>query len=665
MKIKEIEIINFRLLENIKISLDKDTTIIVGKNNCGKTSLTEVFYKCFKAKGERFKFEDFSLSVYEDFIRAISKYEDFVKALPHEKEVAWGKFIKQIPYIDIRIHITYSTDDNFAILQPYFVDLDEMQEIIIECKYLCAKPEELFGNILREFEDYKETKLKINILNYVKENFTKYYEYNILCTNNEKTSIKKLTLEEVQKLFIPKFIYAQRQVDDISEAKSKNLSKLCESFFALKTKDDETLTKEIDEALLNTVKTWDEKYLDIFKDFFDDLKKFGYPSLNCYEMQLKSHFEANKLLSGNTTVFYQDRNEHSLPESYNGLGYSNLIYIMLQLSTFMQEYDKENPGIMLLFIEEPEAHLHPQMQYTFIKNIKEYIKEKGWAVQIVISTHSAHIIAESEFTSVRYFDNSQEKVIVKDMFKFAQQTMGEGDKDKEENLRFLKQYMALNYCEMFFADKIIMIEGTVERLLLPHMIRKCDESYSTNLMHQYVSTIEVGGAYAYKFKELLEFINVKTLVITDIDSINTEESREACKVSEGNQTSNQTLCTWIPAKVQIQQLLQCNDDEKINGITRVAYQIPEQGSTLCGRSFEEAFILANGELFINERDNIQSLGKRIYGKCKTKDDVISNSYELANSITKKTDFTFNMLLIGKDKWEIPRYIKEGLVWLAQ
>ena len=105
--------------------------------------------------------------------------------------------------------------------------------------------------------------------------------------------------------------------------------------------------------------------------------------------------------------------------------------------------------------------------------------------------------------------------------------------------------MSLHRCDIFFADKVILVEGTTEKILLPLMINKV----ATTLDNEYVSIIEVGGAYTVKFKELLKFVNTKCLVITDIDSVNPEDSRKACPTATANaKTSNSTLLNWIPKK---------------------------------------------------------------------------------------------------------------------
>lgn len=660
MRISKVEFENFRLLEdeNATISLDMDNTIIVGKNNCGKTSFTELFYKCFKKKGEGFVFEDFSLNTYEKFIKAFELYVKY-QAIPimkeKEKEEGWKEFIEIIPKIQLTIHIQYQEDDNLAVLNPFFVGLDEEEtEVLIICQYICIDPEKLYSAIKEEINILPGNEKKV--IAFIKENLNKYFRFKIISTNGKKNNFNNIKWEDIEDLFVTRFIYAQRGVDDMSESKNKSISKLCEVFFKLKTEDDESLTKQIKEALIDTENSWDDRYIEIFNGFFEDLKRFGYPSLNCYNMKLKSHFEADKLLMSNTTVLYQDEKEYSLPESYNGLGYSNLIHIMLQLTTFKQEYDKGNAIFMVLFIEEPEAHLHPQMQYTFIKNIKEYIQSKAWPVQIIITTHSAHIVAESEFTSIRYFDNTNGSIVVKDLHQFAEEHNEEG---------FLKQYMTLKYCEMFFSDKIIMIEGTVERLLLPHMLGKCDRNNGTNLMQQYISVIEVGGAYAHKFKELIKFINLKTLIITDIDAIDTANNRSKCRVEDGDQTSNQTLCQWLPAEADLNKLLMLESGRKIYGKVRVTYQIPEDEAQSCGRSFEEAFILRNPNVFIDKKDSIQSITTKVLNQYNVSKEIRENSYKIAAAINKKTDFAFDMITVGIENWYIPKYIEEGLIWLAE
>ncbi|MFS7180564.1 ATP-dependent endonuclease, partial [Serratia proteamaculans] len=93
---------------------------------------------------------------------------------------------------------------------------------------------------------------------------------------------------------------------------------------------------------------------------------------------------------------------------------------------------------------------------------------------------------------------------------------------------------------MFFADKAVLIEGTSERLLLPAMIRKTDAAApgEPQLGSQYLTVMEVGGAYAHRFFDLLSFLELRTLIITDIDSVkrNANNKRVATPVANGEFT---------------------------------------------------------------------------------------------------------------------------------
>lgn len=91
------------------------------------------------------------------------------------------------------------------------------------------------------------------------------------------------------------------------------------------------------------------------------------------------------------------------------------------------------------------------------------------------------------------------------------------------NLDFIKKYLTITRCDLFFADKIILVEGAAERLLIPDMINKCDnkgyfKKDNLSLKYQYYTILEVGGAYAHKFFPFIDFLNIPTLIITDFDS---------------------------------------------------------------------------------------------------------------------------------------------------
>lgn len=197
-----------------------------------------------------------------------------------------------------------------------------------------------------------------------------------------------------------------------------------------------------------------------------------------------------------------------------------------------------------------------------------------------------------------------------------------------------------------------LIEGTTERLLLPKMIEKVDgeTAEGPRLSSQYVSVIEVGGAYAHLFFHLLSFLDLRTLIITDLDTVNGSEHRKSCKVSEGTHTSNACITSWFDdAGIAPPSLIAKSDEEKTNGIRRLAYQIPESKGACCGRSFEDAFMLANPEIFELRGESEQERE--------------AEAWEMAEGVGKtKTEFALKYA-IETTEWKTPRYIAEGLRWL--
>ena len=263
--------------------------------------------------------------------------------------------------------------------------------------------------------------------------------------------------------------------------------------------------------------------------------------------------------------------------------------------------------------------------------------------------------------------------------------------DEVEYFKFLKQYLTLHRAELFFADKAIFIEGDTERILLPAMMKKIDQEDKNKgdktlpLLSQNISIIEV-GAYSHIFEKFFDFIGLKSLVITDIDSA--KEDRTKCKVFDANAklTTNASLSFFYCKKTDLdyfksllfenKQLKKdcsskkwtaCND-----GHICVVYQIKEQnltGEEYCARSFEDAFFHLNRQFIIDNKSKFKSLKNISYFENTTKD-----AYYLADEcISKKPSFAMEILLNSKaddsnnefSNWQIPAYIKEGLSWLKK
>jgi hypothetical protein len=160
--------------------------------------------------------------------------------------------------------------------------------------------------------------------------------------------------------------------------------------------------------------------------------------------------------------------------------------------------------------------------------------------------------------------------------------------------------------------------------------------------------MEVGGAYAHIFFDLLDFLELRTLIITDLDSVVTAGGA-ACPVHEGAATSNACLNTWFGAgECSPAAHLAKDDASKLKGPKRIAFQRPEAEGGPCGRTFEDAFMLANPEMF-----GIESATPEEQAQC---------AWDKLGKI-KKSEFALKYA-IDETGWTAPGYILNGLRWLA-
>jgi putative ATP-dependent endonuclease of the OLD family len=678
MKIKDIAIKNFRLLEDVRLNIEEDITLIVGKNNTGKTSLFEVINMFFSEKNN-FSFHDFSQKTYSQFEASFKIYEASLKEIDEEKKEELEKsLISSIPNIQLEIQIEYDkVKDSLINLSEFISDLDDSKTIAtIKLQYQSKDSFRLFA----AFGVRKEKEQKL--IEWLNENITSYYDIkcyggdNLIEENFKRKLLSVLYFETIQ---------ASRKLDDTKADKNKTLAVGFSDYYRETNKDNNEDVESLEKHLKETSTVLNEKYENILKELLEKLKLFGVePHLTIPEIVLQAGFDPENILKNNIKYFYK-QDDVTLPENFNGLGYSNLIYLVLKVVSFIEKFKKAAPlsksDTLTILIEEPEAHLHPQMQQVFISQIKRTIKEtkekEGFSVQVIISTHSSHIVTEAgidverSFERIRYFSKlyiraeKRYKVEVKDFNEFKHK---ENDK---ETFRFLKQYMSLHRCDIFFADKVILVEGTTERILLPLMINKVAE----NLNNEYVSIIEVGGAYTSKFKELFKFVGVKTLIITDVDSCDSNTKEECCVNTPNAISSNETLKSWIPRKDSITKLIGALGNEKYDTESiRIAYQIPEVREGHCARSLEESIINANISFFKDSYFTSEKVEKKIknhFTIFNGKEEDLNKEiiWELRpKSSSTKTNFAFALMTFDENKtekeWKVPKYIREGLEWLA-
>lgn len=680
MKLTKAFVRNFRRLEDVEVNFEDSETVFVGPNNSGKTSATSIF-RCFLSSRD-FKIHDFS-------IQRISEIDHYS---PEDKSFIF-------PSIELDLWFEFDPEKisfgrAFALLSSVSI---ETYEAGIGCKYLLDDISKLWVEYDTIFPSDNEGNRKRGLSHFLSldGNFKRHFsvQYSSLARledkKNEETILKPADGKRIlNSLVRADFVDAQRNMNDDEEgSRSSKLSTAFASFYHNNLDQADTsdaAIKIIDENNEKLTRHYDEH----FGNLMGVLDGLGVPAAHERRLKVISSISADLALRGSTDLIYIDvETAHELPEAYNGLGFKNLVLMAVQIRDFQLQWlqtIKNRPLCHLIFVEEPEVHLHAQVQQTFIGNIWNILNsldEDGIGTpQLVITTHSSHVLNSVDFEKVRYFrrchrqeeDPTTAQILrvseihnLRD-FQASAITTDECEVNADDALKFLKRYLALTHCDLFFADAAILIEGTVERLLLPQMITKTSPILST----KYLTTLEVGGAYAHRFAELMTFLHIPYLVITDIDSVKPPEGGgraiACCATDADAVTSNTSLKNMFAEKLLISDFngMPAQDQSQTEFDRFVAFQRPVEvdflGEHLIvhGRTLEETFIYENIQVF-DEANTFTNIVLPTVAN-----QLNQSMYNLIRkSSFKKTDFALTIL--SSDNWQVPCYIHDGLKWLEQ
>lgn len=679
MQLQKVAISNFRRLENVTIDVEAKETVFVGPNNSGKTSATAIF-RAFLG-GREFKIHDFSVARLADFERFAESGD--AADLPEigldlwfeidPNTIAFGRVFTLLPklsdFTQVGFRLTFGIDDAKKLREAYFA----------------AYPAGEDGHRARSLFQYLATDTNLN-----RHAATRYASLESVTEDGGEPTIVATSLEPdegkrlVRQLVRVEFVDAQRNINDDDNSRSNRLSAAFASFYR-KNLDQAEYAAEAHRVIDQNNADLTKHYEKQFAPLIDVIKGLGVPSVNDRELRIISSLSPESALRGNTELLYVDRGrQHELPELYNGLGFKNLIYMAIQARHFHSQWlatPESRPLCLLIFIEEPEVHLHAQVQQSFINNIWNVIEASAKTAgqptlvpQLVVTTHSSHILDAVDFEKVRYFQRchlageaAQEGIRNASDVRSLRAFRPEADVvegvaiSPEDTLAFLKRYLRLTHCDLFFADAAVLVEGAAEKLLLPSMI----EISAARLRACYLTILEVGGAYAHRFEGLLDFLRIPYLVVTDLDSVQPAGYPSTCRADvAGARTSNASL-KKLCGKGTVAELLAMSPADKVEApkdrciAFEVGVLVSEGGAQLemIPRTLEEAIAYENFALL---RDETLSIGKTIPSQLAEAYAVI---YErIGSKDFKKTDFAMD-LLSSKSNWKVPAYIDEGLRWL--
>lgn len=446
MYLQALSIRNFRCIENLDLNFNKGLNILIGENNAGKTAIIDALRICFGYGGQK---RDLYISLSEFHIvrnevkQGVGEIEFHLTfCIEDEKEVAWFNDLYSVDTDGkqtLQLHFSYHLTEDNRVRYQVWGGSKKGQPIAPEVLHLIYY---VHLDALRDAEQYLRP-IRGNRLG------------QLYCNIQIDKDIKK-DLERKSEL--------AKKVRSAVDSEPEWVSHLL------------TGKKNINEHLEHTSFTHKKQEIDIsflpfdFSRLVDNLK-------------IQMPVYADAILKGDPTI------QKHFELFQNGLGYNNLIYTATILGDLQERKALQNEGYAALLIEEPEAHLHPQLQNLFFSYLNKFDTEKGF--QIFVTSHSPTITAKAKLETVIVLQNPSGSINALSISKSGLE---------EKNRKFLHKFLDVTKSQMFFANGIILVEGISEALLLPIFSDMMGEEF--NVEKAGIELVNINGVAFSHFANL-------------------------------------------------------------------------------------------------------------------------------------------------------------------
>jgi len=478
MYLKRLTIKNFRCIKNATIDFNEGVNILIGENNSGKTAILDALRICLCYGKQR---RDIYISL-----------NDF--------------------HVDKNNPVSESGDIEFNL---YF-EIQEDVEAGIYMDFLSIR-------------DDGHQELKLNFRYFIEErNGNKRVKYRVWGGDNEGQLITPEVLELIY------FVYLDALRDAVRYLKPVRGNRLGELYAKIITDENEqdALAKKVRSAL-NEDRKWHELIAKGKTKINEHLRE---TTIYGKEQKVEIDFlplEFRKIIDNlrvQIPVFDDDVLENQSDQKYfdlylNGLGYNNLIYIATVLGDLKRMKELYNEAYVSLLIEEPEAHLHPQLQNIFFNYLNKLNK---FGFQIFVTSHSPTITAKAALDSLIVLQEKEKQIVA---FSLKNSNLN------NLNKKYLHKFLDVTKSQLFFSNGVILVEGISEALLLPVFSKIMGEEY--DIEKKGIEIVNLSGIAFEHFAKLFnsenpyERLSNRCAILTDNDcNDNNEISSRAEKTKE-------------------------------------------------------------------------------------------------------------------------------------